>query len=185
MHVTVWHASCHQKWCPPPTPACGVLALMSHGEGVLTSPLASHPRKIGKKPGFSEGDFRRTPGTSEPEQSEKGAGPALLKPNRKWVWRKRNFLQPHPHLAWCLGLIWTSRVGQQCNAFPEQSPQVLESWVTVVAFVLKLNYVFFQPRSRSWYPSQCLIASFVFVMTDGSLCGASWPQPSAIPNWRR
>lgn len=111
MHVTVWHASCHQKWCPPPTPACSVLALMSHGEGVLTSPLASHPRKIGKKPGFSEGDLRRTPGTSELEQSEKGAGPGLLKPNRKWVRQKRNFLQPHPRLAWCLGLIWTSLRG--------------------------------------------------------------------------
>lgn len=57
---------------PPPTPARGALALMSHREGVLTIPLASHLRKTGKKPGFSEGDLRRSPGTSEPEQSEKG-----------------------------------------------------------------------------------------------------------------
>lgn len=130
MHVTVWHTSCHQKLCPPPTPACGVLALMSHGEGVLTSPLASHLKKIGKKPGFSEDDLRRTPGASKPEQSEKGVGPGLLKPKRKGVQRERNFLQPHPCLAWCLGLIWTSLRGTavQCHSwaiFP--SSRVLSS----------------------------------------------------------
>lgn len=186
MHVTIWHTSCHQKLCPPPTPACGTLALMSHGEGVLTSPLASHLRKRGKKPGFSEGDLRRTPGTSEPEQSEKGVTGLVqefYKPKRKWVQQKRNFLQPHACLAWCLGLIWTSLHGTavRCHSwaiFPS-------SRVAVVAFVLKLNYVFFQLRSRTWFPSQCLIASFVFVMTDGSMCGASWPQPSVIPNWKR
>lgn len=58
--------------------------------------------------------------------------------------QKRNFLQPHPCLAWCLGLIRTFLiVGQQCNSIHGQSFQVPDSRVALVAFVLKLNHVFF------------------------------------------
>lgn len=82
------------------------------------------------------------------------------------------------NLSHCRTALWD-------NGIHDQSFQVSESQVASLAFVLKLNHVFFWLRSRIWFPSQCLTASFVFVMTDGSMSGASWPQPLAIPNWKR
>lgn len=50
---------------------------MSHREGVLTSPLASHLRKGEKKPGFSKGELEIT-GEHQKRQNQNNLSKELV-----------------------------------------------------------------------------------------------------------